>query len=302
MKNSKIINMKKILIALFILFTAVHTNAQLLWRISGNGLAKPSYVLGTHHLAPLSIIDSIKGLHPAFDSTTQVIGELEMSEVQSPAAMQLMQQEMMIKNDTTLKMLFNPEQYSLVNNFTKTNLGFDLSQMPKLKPAFILNNAVVVLYMKHVNNFNPQEQLDAYFQTEAKKKGEKIIALETLEFQFNLLYKSSSLHRQAELLLCELSDVDKLVANAKRLTKAYMNQDLEEMYKLSKERDNTNCDPTQEEINLMIDTRNQKWANKLPALISATPSFIVVGALHLPGKEGLLNLLKQEGYTVEPVE
>ncbi|WP_321332798.1 TraB/GumN family protein [uncultured Bacteroides sp.] len=294
--------MKKNLVILLVACFAFNAHAQLLWKVSGHGLSKPSYILGTHHLASLSIIDSIKGLQSAFDATTQIIGELKISDVQSPTAMQLMQQEMMIQNDTTLQVLFTPEQYGIVNNFTKENLGFDLSQMPKVKPAFILNNAVVVLYMKHVGNFKPQEQLDTYFQTKGIEKGKKITALETLNFQFNLLYNGTSLRRQAELLLCELNNVDKLIDDTKKLTTAYMIQDLDGMYKLSEEKEGTSCDPLPGEMEAMITNRNKDWAAKLPALMTADPSFVVVGALHLPGKEGLLNLLKKQGYSIEAVK
>jgi len=293
--------MKRNLLILFVACLALNVNAQLLWKVSGKGLSKPSYILGTHHLAPLSIIDSIKGLQTAFDATTQIIGELNMSEVQTPAAMQLMQQKMMIENDTTLQVLFTPEQYAKINNFTKENLGFDLSQMPKVKPAFIDNNAVVILYMKHVGNFKPQEQLDTYFQTKALEKGKKVGALETLDFQLNLLYNSMSLRRQAELLLCELSDVDKLINNAKELTSAYMNQELDTMYEISLEKNGAPCDPLPREMDAIISNRNKAWSTKLPALMTVEPTFVVVGALHLPGEEGLLNLLKKQGYTLQAV-
>ena len=55
--------MKKILSILLFISLALNSNAQLLWKISGNGQEKTSYILGTHHLAPLSIKESIAGLH-----------------------------------------------------------------------------------------------------------------------------------------------------------------------------------------------------------------------------------------------
>ena len=75
--------MKKYLGTLLLFCVAISTNAQLLWRISGNGLTEPSYIMGTHHLASLSIKDSIQGLQAALDHTRQVYGELKMSEMQS---------------------------------------------------------------------------------------------------------------------------------------------------------------------------------------------------------------------------
>lgn len=293
--------MKLKLFLFFLACFSLNTNAQLLWKITGKELKAPSYLMGTHHLAPLSIIDSIKGMQTALNSTTQVIGELNMSDIHKPANIQLLQQKMMIECDTTLQTLLSPSDYDTVNKFTKEYLNFDLSQMPKVKPAFISNNAVVVIYMKHIGNFNPQEQLDSYFQKQGTEKGKKIEALETLDFQLNILYNSSSLQRQAQLLVCGLSDIPQAINDLKRLTEAYIAQNLNLMLKISEERRGNSCDPSPREMESMITARNQTWAKKLPTLIETAPSFIAVGALHLPGEEGLINLLRAQGYQIEAV-
>lgn len=294
--------MKKILGTLLLVCIALNVNAQLLWKVSGNGLTQPSYIMGTHHLAPLTIKDSIAGIQKALDETQQVYGELKMSDIQAPATMQAMQKMMMIQSDTTLVSLLTPEEYETANKFCKENLMMDLAVAPKLKPAFLLNNAVVVTYMKHVGGFNPQEQLDTYFQTQAIQKGKKVEGLETPEFQFNLLYNAASLQRQAQQLMCILNNIDEGVELLKRVTIAYMKQDLEAMLKENDKRDGTQCDPLPGENEAMLDNRNRAWADKLPAIMKVTPTFVAVGALHLPGEEGLLNLLKKQGYKVEPVK
>ena len=184
--------MKKILGSLLICCFALSANAQLLWKISGNGLTQPSYVMGTHHLASLSIKDSIQGLQAALDNTKQVYGELKMSEMQSPTKVaEMMKKYMTIETDTTFKSLFTEEEYEQINKFAKENRMFDIAMMPKVKPAFLSNNLVVILYMKHVGGYNPQEQLDTYFQTQATEKGKKTDGLETIEFQMNLLYNQT---------------------------------------------------------------------------------------------------------------
>lgn len=294
--------MKKILGTLLLICIASVANAQLLWKISGNGLTKPSYVIGTHHLAPLSIKDSIAGLQKALDEAQQVYGELNMAEMQSPATIQKMQNMMMIQNDTTLKSLLTPQEYEITSKFCKENLMLDLAVAPKLKPAMIQNSAIVIVYIKHVGNFNPQEQLDTYFQTQATQKGKKVAGLETADFQFNLLYNGTSLRRQAQQMMCILNNLDKGVEQLKELTAAYMKQDLTTMQRISDERDNDQCDPLPGEMEAMIDNRNIAWAEKLPVIMKEAPTFVAVGALHLTGQKGLLNLLKQKGYQVEPVE
>ncbi len=295
--------MKKILfILLFACMQIVAVQAQLLWKISGNGLDQPSYLMGTHHLAPLSITDSIAGFNEAFTASQQIIGELVMSEVHTPEVMQIMQQAMMIEGDTTLQQLFLPEEYEMVNKFSKENLMLDLAMAPKLKPAFIQNNLIVVLYIKTIGGFNPAEQLDAYFQAEGAAKGKKVSGLETPAYQFNLLYNGATLQRQAELLVCTLSNIDKSLNETKELTDAYMAQNIEELYLISQKRNNDNCDATPAEMAALLDSRNIQWAEILPAKMQESPAFILVGALHLPGDNGVINLLRQKGYQVEPAQ
>ena len=281
--------MKSFIGAVIFICVALSANAQLLWKVSGNGLSSPSYIMGTHHLAPLSVKDGIAGLQKAMDETQQVYGELKMSDIQSPATIQKMQKMMMIESDTTLTTLLSPEDYETANKFCKENLMMDLNMAPKIKPAFLLNN-------------NPQEQLDTYFQTQATQKGKRVDGLETPDFQFNLLYNGISLQRQAQLLMCTLNNIDKEVESLKRLTDAYMKQDLETMLKINEERKGNQCDALPAEENALIYDRNKTWVQKLAAIMKAAPTFVAVGALHLPGDKGLLNLLKKQGYTVEAVK
>lgn len=294
--------MKSFIGAVIFICVAFSANAQLLWKVSGNGLNQPSYIIGTHHLAPFSIMDSITGLQKALSETQQVYGELKMSEMQIPATTEKMQKAMMIANDTTLTSLLSPEDFETANKFCKENLMLDLNMAPKLKPAFLLNNVVVMAYVKHIGKFNPQEQLDTFFQSQATQNGKKVDGLETAEFQFNLLFNGSSLQRQAQLLMCTLNNIDTEVENLKKLTNAYMKQDLSTMLQISEERKGNQCDSSPSEEDAMIYNRNKSWAEKLPAIMKAAPTFVAVGALHLPGEKGLLNLLKKQGYKVEPVK
>lgn len=294
--------MKSFIGAVIFICVALSANAQLLWKVSGNGLNEPSYIIGTHHLAPFSIMDNIAGLRNAMNETRQVYGELKMSEMQSPATMQQMQKTMMLEGDTTLTSLLSPEDFATANKFCKENLMMDLSMATKLKPAFLLNNVVVAAYIKHIGKFNPQEQLDTFFQSQATSNGKKVDGLETPEFQFNLLFNGYSLKRQAQLLMCTINNIDTEVESLKKLTDAYMRQDLSTMLRISEERKGNQCDPLPGEEDAMIYDRNKAWSVKLPAIMKDAPTFVAVGALHLPGEKGLLNLLKKQGYTVEAVK
>ena len=107
-------------------------------------------------------------------------------------------------------------------------------------------------YVKHIGKFNPQEQLDTFFQSQATQNGKKVDGLETAEFQFNLLFNGYSLQRQAQLLMCTINNINTEVESLKKLTNAYMRQDLNQMLRISEERKGNQCDPTPGEEDAMI--------------------------------------------------
>ena len=76
--------MKKLTALLFATFIICSLNAQLLWKVSGNGLSQPSYLMGTHHLAPLSLLASIAGYPAAIAPTKQITAQLTLTPVQHP--------------------------------------------------------------------------------------------------------------------------------------------------------------------------------------------------------------------------
>ncbi|MDL2212596.1 TraB/GumN family protein [Bacteroides sp. OttesenSCG-928-D19] len=294
--------MKRILTVLVIACVALGAHAQLLWKVTGNGLEKPSFVFGTHHLAPLSILDSIKGFSPALAEATHIVGEVDMAGMMSQETMLLMRKYMFIEGDTTLKTLLTEEEFELANEFSRANLMLDLNTAPNIRPAFISNNVTIVIYTKHIKDFNPLEQLDLYVQQEAKKAGKTVSGLETMEFQLDLLFNSQSLQRQATLLMCSLKDTEKVFDAAKRLTDAYMAQELDKLYAIAQETNNDQCDSLPGEMEAILDTRNLNWMEALPEMMKKESTFIAIGALHLVGDNGLINLLRKSGYTVEAVD
>ena len=87
----------------------------------------------------------------------------------------------------------------------------------------------------------------------------------------------------------------------KQLADAYFSQNLDAIYAITQEKMNSSCDSTPEEENRLIYDRNAAWAEKIPTMMAGNSTLFVVGAAHLPGERGVLELLKQKGYIVEPV-
>lgn len=291
--------MKKTLVFMLLLCITLGAQAQLLWKVSGNGLDRPSYVIGTHHLAPLSVKDSIANLQQAIDQTEQVYGEIVMDDANNPEILMKMQQAMMLPADTTLKSFYTQAQYDTIAAVVKNYMGVDLALFDKVKPATITTQLSVALAMKSLKGFNPQEQLDTWFQTQARQAGKKVGSLETIDMQINVLYNSQTLMRQALLLYCTATHIEQGVDQSLRMNQAYMKQDLDELLAIIEEKMSDACDSTPEEISTLIYGRNANWARLFPNIMKQSPTLFVVGAGHLPGPQGLLKLLQKQGYTVE---
>lgn len=277
--------------------------AQLLWKISGKGLAAPSYVFGTNHLSPLFIKDRVEGLDDAFAAATQVCGEIEMAAMTSPAGMQRLQAAMTLPGGKTLKDVMPAADYAKADSVATAIMGVGLAlpQLAQLSPSALVTNLTTVLYVKRHPGFNPMEQLDTYFQTEAMKAGKKVRGLETLDFQIDVLFGGKTMERQVEELMCFVNHVELNADLTDSLSVLYERQDIEGLVRLAEAKQNTACDPRPEELERLIYDRNADWLTKMPAIMAEGTTLFVVGAGHLGGERGVLALLRKAGYDVVPV-
>ena len=106
--------MKRILVIVALVGLAIAAQAQLLWKVSGGNLSRPSYILGTYHFAPSSMMDKIPGMQQAIDGCDIVVGEIKQDEMTSTEAQMAMAQAMMAPADSTLDKLYSPEDYAIV--------------------------------------------------------------------------------------------------------------------------------------------------------------------------------------------
>lgn len=300
--------MKKLISALLLLMAAIGVNAQLLWKISGNGLQKPSYIVGTYHLAPVSFVDSITGLKDALAATEQVYGEIIMADMTSPENMAKMQAAMMLPNGQTLDKLFTADEMARINAMLKSILGADMTnpmiakQLGQLSPQTLQTQLGLLMYLKTHTGFNPNETFDGYFQKEAKANNKPVGGLETIDFQINTLFKGMSMERQKELLLCLADNLEFNEEQTENVVKAFFAQDLDGIEKAMDAKLNNTCDGTPEEKDKLIYNRNAEWIKQMPDIMKQKATFFAVGAGHLPGDKGVLALLQKAGYTVEGVK
>lgn len=287
--------MKKIFLFLALMAGTFSANAQLLWKISGNGIEKPSYIFGTHHVANKSICDEISGFDQAYESVEQVIGEVETALMNDKKVMMKMMPMMMMPDGQKLSSLFTEEEVQVISDCLKNSgLGLGLEAFDSMKPIVITSTLQVLLSMEHFPDGANQEGIDSHLQTIAKADGKVVGGLETVEFQADMLY-NEDLKKQAEDLLEMAEDMDKGIEQIEELAEIYQSQDMKKIGKMIKK------GSSKKELEKLLYGRNRNWIEQMKVIIPQTPTLFVVGAGHLPGKNGVLDLLKKEGYKVEPI-
>ena len=294
--------MKRLLFLMAICLCTFSANAQLLWEISGNGLEKPSYLYGTMHLGDERIYQFNDSLMPAFENCQLFAGELQLLD-QSMFSSFGMLADMMMPNDTTLKDLMTRDQYKLV----KRKLDKRLDEMgmlmfaeyfERIKPIFV---SIIMTdfesQVKQAQTGGGKEPVDLYFQKLAKEKGMKVVGLETMDEQMQV-FDNIPLTKQANMLYEELNkkkkdkkdeiDVDQMID-------LYASEDIDSLYKLT----STGFDSDINED--LLYKRNINMANRMVPYMKKQAIFVGVGAAHLPGEGGVIDLLRKKGYTVRPV-
>lgn len=299
---------KNVVLFVVALALSLSAHAQLLYRISGNGLAKPSYVLGTYHLAAATFVDSIPGFHEAMQGVEQACGEVVMDNMNSPEMAQKMMAAMMLPEGKTIQGMLTTEQLDRLNALMKQLMGADLNtpmvghQLGKMSPAALTTQLSLLMYMKFNPLANVQDGIDSHVQQLAKQQGKKVKGMETIDEQIHILFKSQTLERQLQLLMCMVKHQDYQLQMAQQIVKAYYAQDLDSILEITDMKFNDDCDSTEEEENTLIYGRNANWVKAMPAIMAETPTFFAYGAAHLAGEKGVLQLLRNAGYTVEPVK
>ena len=301
--------MRRLFLSLFLAFISIIVcNAQLLYRISHKNLEKPSYIVGTYHLAPASFVDSIPGANVALDEVDVVCGEVVTSEMESFENQKKVQVAIMLPDGKSLTDVFTAEEMQRLNAYMDKYLGMNLnnpllkSQMGKMTPMALSTQLQLVQYMKMTPNFNPLKLIDAHFQIAAKKAGKSVIGLETVDFQIETLYKGATIERQKQPLLCMVDNDEYYALQMKELSAAYFAQDMQALLEIAEEKLENQCDATPEEKEQLIYGRNASWVEKMPTAMGEASTLFVVGALHLPGENGVLEMLKSKGYTIEVVK
>ena len=266
----------------------------LLWQIEGTEAA-PSYLFGTMHSTDPEIATPpaqvAERLYQARSLTVELIMNTE--------TLMIVARAMMLTDGRTLDGILGPELFEQV---TEVGAGYGLRpQQLKLFKPWALMAMFSLPQAEMARAAQGGKPLDEVLQIEAAERGTVIHALESAEEQIAVL-QSPSESDQIALLREVVVGYDELDALFARMRGAYLDRDLAALYGLMQEQVAASDPHLMESfIENLVDRRNRLMVERMATRLAEGNAFIAVGALHLPGDQGILHLLEQQGYTVRPL-
>lgn len=290
-----------LLILLHFVFAAGNAFAQsnkvenaLFWEVSGNGLKAPSYLFGTYHVLNSGYLKEVPHVEEAFEKAEGVVVE---TEIDSAKMLQLMTQ--LVMKNKKLSDLLNDADYKLVSNEFEKTTGMTMDMFGQFKPVMVTISLTMAYNQKSNGEFLSKyggHPLDSYFASAAKKSNRPVSTFESMQEQLDIVFNHDPVDEQAKQLVEFVKTKNEMIDVQIDLTNMYVKQDLKGMYSIYKKYEKQFGDAS-----YLLDDRNVKWMEKLPAILQSGNQFIAVGALHFTGEKGLIKLLREAGYMVKPL-
>lgn len=284
--------MKKIVFVLAFLISAFNLSAQklentLLWEISGNGLEKPSYLFGTIHVTcDATFSDKVK---KALEETSQIVLEIDIDD---PMMQMKMMKGMMMKDGKSIKDFVTEEEFQAIDSLFIKNMGMSVSLMQTVKPTLLNSMLIPKLLDCDMQSFEME------LVKVAKRDNEEVKGLETIEYQMNVFDKIPYEAQIKELVRAAKDNLAFDKATIKSMLELYKTENINRMLSMMNDDDTSIMKDYQD---VMLDDRNKNWIPEIGKFAKEEPTFFGVGAAHLAGENGVIELLKKAGYTVKPV-
>lgn len=258
----------------------------LLWKISGNELKKPSYVFGTFHILKTEDFRLQPQTRQAMDSAEVLVLELALNS----EAMAFVQQNSRM-DSTSLDSLISPEKYNILKQAIEEKLQLKIEQVNQLKPIFLSQQLLRKVCM---NGQTASYELS--LMQDFQEQDKAILGLEKVEEQMAFMDKIPP-KQQMEAVMKLVESPEESCQALNEMVRLYQEEDVDSLMTLIAEEEALNG-----LLDQFLDQRNQRWIPKIEEWMTQQSLFIAVGAGHLGGEKGILNLLRKKGYQLEAVK
>jgi Uncharacterized protein conserved in bacteria len=270
----------------------------LLWEISGNGLQKPSYLFGTMHVSDKLAFHLGDSFYTAIKSADMVALETNPETWQDDYS-----QSIFFRGRRNGKNLLNryanqwqwPSDHMRITTFAIDRYEEAIKAALAVEPSMI-NGMLYRTYGKQADDFEEDTFLDMYIFQTGKKLGKRVSGVENFQESEKLVMEAYRDMLRDQNKKRRSYDYEGLMTNPKKVEDAYRKGDLDLLDSL--ESMTVFSDAFQEKF---LYKRNEIQANAIDSIIKKMSLFVGVGAAHLPGKRGVIELLRQKGYRLRPV-
>ena len=265
-------------------------NRDFIWKASrGQAVV---YLVGSVHLLSKDYYPLSPALDKAFKETDLLVEELHLGQMAQVESQMTILMRGMLPSGQTLDKVVSPATFALVSERVKS-LGLPIEPLSRFKPWAL---ALTLLGLEwQAAGFDAELGLDKHFYDQAVAAGKEVQGLETIEFQISR-FDEMSMEEQDRMLASTLRELDTEKAAVTTLANAWKAGDAPTVEKIVLQELRKEPGMYQR---LLVD-RNKDWMPKLEALFSRKGrAFVVVGAAHLVGPDGLLAQLKAKGYAIE---
>jgi len=273
----------------------------LLWEISfPNNQIESSYIFGTIHMIESERFFYPKGTKEALSRTKEVFFEIDMDEMSNVGSQIGMMGKLFMKDGMTLEDLMDEDDYLRVAEFF-SDKGLPMMFVNKIKPMFLASMTEMDMESMGMFGKGDEESNIKSYEMElynlAIANEIEVSGLETMKFQIQL-FDGIPYEVQAEMLVQAVEDSgsEESAKMMEELVDVYLSQNIEGLVSTIQQDDSM----ARYEQMLLTD-RNKNWIPIIESKISKQKTFFAVGAGHLAGPNGVLNLLRQKGYTVKPL-
>jgi hypothetical protein len=242
--------------------------------------------MGTIHILPQKDFFLTEAMKQAMSNTQQVVLELDMDD---PAMGMNMLQNASMSDGSTLDKLLSPEDYQKLDVLVKKSTGVGVEVFNKWQPMLVASFAMQQMMDNQLASY---EMTLVRLAQEAQKE---VKGLESIQEQTQAM-ATIPYPQQAKYLSEMLNDFDKQKVLFGKMVELYKSQNINALLSYMIEESGGIDFST-----VLLNQRNHKWVPKIGSMAAEKSTFFAVGAGHLPGKDGVLTLLRKAGYRVTAV-
>lgn len=305
--------MKRIIIIILFLISEITANAQFIFRISGNGLENPSYILGTLHVMSGDLLDSIPAFLEAESQCQQLFVESDVTDPQNKEDRRAESQQLMTLPDgKTISDVLGEERMTILQERMKESCHINLADsaaqnLHHYQPLFFtlsLNLMIQIEALQKYPAMRNGNMMDGACMKRAKARGWKVGNLDqqkTSEELEKIKETITPIDEQVDTLMELLNNFDEHRQKILKYFEGMQNAgdywsvgDYEGFERFIK--------PENEANPAIYAERNKKWMPTIIEAVKKMPTLFVFGAGHLTGPDGVIRMLRDARYKVEQVE